>query len=150
MSSTEKISAAATFARRLRELRQKAGLSKAAAARELGFSAQRYQRYEDGRIPEPEILMGIAGQYGVSMGWLLGADAPDVRAVGEPQPEYAGRLANAETACRIPASCDLPARLDTIEADLARMSAQMETLIGLLGRPLRSAIDGAEPNQKAG
>ena len=95
--------------------------------------------------------MGIAGQYGVSMGWLLGADAPDGRAtLDEPKPEYVVRPAGGDLACRIPASCDLPARLDTIEADLARLSAQMETLLGLLGGPLRSKLGTAGETRKTG
>ena len=148
MPSTGKITNPDTFAARMRELRENAGLSKASAARKLGFSAQRYQRYEDGRIPDAETIMAIAAAYGVSADWLLGnggldaaAAAPQVRPV-EPA---------AGAACRYPADCDLAQRLDAMQSELATVRAQMETLVGLLGGALgRSLATGEGADRKAG
>lgn len=41
--------------------------------------------------------------------------------------------------CRIPADCDLPARLDQMQAELHDLKGKMDTLLGLLGGPLRRA-----------
>ena len=46
--------------------------SKAAFARDLGIAPQVYQRYEDGRIPSPEILARIADRCKVTVDHLLG------------------------------------------------------------------------------
>lgn len=41
--------------------------------------------------------------------------------------------------CRLPADCDLPARLDQMQAELHDLKGKMDTLLGLLGGPLRRA-----------
>ena len=49
--------------------------------------------------------------------------------------------------CRIPANCDLPAQLDSVRAELHDLKGKMDTLLGLLGGPLRSAV-GLERDDK--
>lgn len=78
-----------TFAERLKELRGKR--SQADFARLLGIAnPPTYQRYEAGRIPDPEILCQIANQFGVTVDWLLGRDTPHA-VVKEAGVEYAVR-----------------------------------------------------------
>ncbi len=95
--------------------------SKAAFARDLGIAPQVYQRYEDGRIPSPEILARIADRCKVTVDHLLGRvspsalaseresapPAPSPRLLREPRAEYSAisprslesRVAFLETQC---------------------------------------------------
>ncbi|MCX6996509.1 MAG: helix-turn-helix transcriptional regulator [Kiritimatiellaeota bacterium] len=75
----------AIFSSRLKALRN--GQKKADFAKFLGFSPQTYQRYEDGRIPDADILLSIAEKKGVTVDWLLGREAGQVlrEIPGEPR-----------------------------------------------------------------
>jgi transcriptional regulator with XRE-family HTH domain len=159
-----------TFCRRLREAREKLGRSKAEMARFLGFSPQRYQRYEDGRIPDAGTIMAISEHLGVTADWLLGIDPSSAiggMKEGEPAKPGSSDLAvrDAERRrfvypdaddpklCPGPADCDFDARLRAIEGAQARMEAQLSTLTQLLGATLAApSRNGAAPEseRKAG
>lgn len=49
--------------------------------------------------------------------------------------------------CRIPEDCDLPSRMDKMQKDLHDVKGKLDTLLALLGGPLREAI-GLEGNGK--
>lgn len=58
---------------RLKNLRQKMGLSQTDVARALGVSRQSYNFYENGkRDPDTEMLKNIADYFNVSVDYLLG------------------------------------------------------------------------------
>jgi transcriptional regulator with XRE-family HTH domain len=140
MSSTEKISAAEIFSERLKTCRGKR--SKADFSRFLGVSAQNYQRYESGRIPDADILLQIANRSGVPVGWLLGSEnEPPVSAVREPAAQY---LAQPPDRCRYPADCNLPERLSAIESELSDVR---KLLVSLLAE--ERAKSGLDQREKA-
>lgn len=160
--STEKITGAASFSDRLRILRN--GRKKAAFAEFLGTSPQNYGRYESGRLPDAVTLQHISNRCGVTLDWLLGREPLGERP-GKPEAPSAaleervdadGAMSQAApAACRIPADCDLPARLASLETavsavqgDLSAMRSQLDTLTRLLGGALRSGLD--EAKEKAG
>lgn len=61
------------FASRLRQLREKAGLSQTDLARELNVSRGAISYYENGdRIPNIEFLMDVAGYFNVPVEFMLG------------------------------------------------------------------------------
>lgn len=61
------------FARRLRELREKKGLTQAELGRLFNLSKQAISSYETGgSAPGPETLQRLADFFGVSLDWLLG------------------------------------------------------------------------------
>lgn len=67
---------------RLREQREKEGLSQRQVAEQLGMLQQQYQRYEQGvrDIPTP-VLIALAELYRVSTDYLLGLTDNPNRAV---------------------------------------------------------------------
>ncbi len=158
------------FGDRMRTLR--AGRPKSAFARELGINnPSTYQNYEDGRVPSSRIVNKIATQCGVTMEWLMGGpDAPGLALHAScstpatslrdgPTPSY--RIAHAtppQPLCRYPADCDLVQELSAqrhaqadVQAQLATLSTQVETLTRLLGAALAaSAQNAAHDKQKAG
>ena len=160
------------FAERLKALR--GSQSKSEFARLIGVSPPVYQRYEEGRVPRANILSVIAERCGVSIESLLG-DSPDLAApasgqqthhpghapkvsahalhVREHPPGYcAASAAPLQATCRIPASCDLPHELADVKAQLATLSAQVETLTRLLGATLaaNSVHNDTTEKRKAG
>ena len=67
------MSSGSKFASRLRELREKAGLSQTDLARELNVSRGAISYYENGdRIPNIEFLMDVAGYFNVPVEFMLG------------------------------------------------------------------------------
>lgn len=63
------------FSERLKEARQKAGMSQRELAVKLSFSQQSIWRYEAGTAtPSPEMVKKMAAVLGVSVGWLLEAE----------------------------------------------------------------------------
>ena len=65
---------------RIKELREKSGISQKAVADEIGVSLRALQNYEQGtREPSYKILCKLADFYGVTTDYLLGRDekAPD-------------------------------------------------------------------------
>lgn len=157
------------FGERMKRLR--AGKPKAAFARELGIdNPSTYQNYEDGRVPSSRIVNKIATQCGVTMEWLMGGpDNPGlaIHASAYPPATKPGssdmmlRDAPAtppQPLCRYPADCDLVQELSAqrhaqadVQAQLATLSTQVETLTRLLGATLAaSAQSVAHDKQKAG
>lgn len=167
------------FSARLRELR---GIrSKAEFARFLGVPAPMYHRYELGQVPKSHYLQVISDRCGVTIEYLLG-DKPGIAAhgsdfqaaahAGQSPPVAAYDLHVREhppsssttpatplqTACRIPASCDISADISNVQERLAKMEAQLDTLTRLLGATLAAsaqhvapiAAGGEQHKQKAG
>lgn len=54
--------------------------------------------------------------------------------------------------CKYPDGCDLKAELAELKASLSDMQGKMNTLLGLLGGPLRASIglDDTKPGKRAG
>lgn len=72
--STDILNAEGIFSDRLRLARERKGLRKSHLARKLGFSPQRYQRYEEKRIPDAATLQRLSAVLDVSVDWLLGLE----------------------------------------------------------------------------
>ena len=69
---------------RLKELREKAGLSRAEAARRMHLSASGYSNYENGlRIPSWQVLFVMAAILGSSVEYLSGRTDDDSSAAPE-------------------------------------------------------------------
>ena len=69
------------------------------------------------------------------------ADVTDVT----PAPAFPGvRERRPDYICRIPESCDLPARLEAMEAAISGLASKLEGLYSVLGHALRSGI-GRDP-----
>ncbi len=64
---------------RLREQREKHGMSQRQVAEQLGMHQQQYQRYEQGvREPPISVLIALTEMYQVSVDYLLGlTDHPE-------------------------------------------------------------------------
>jgi transcriptional regulator with XRE-family HTH domain len=145
--STGKINVAETFSGRLRGIRLKMGYTKAQMARNLGFSPQRYHRYETGRVPDATVVSAIAAATGLSTDCLLGrepiaaAEMPPAGAVIKEARAYPAAGAIQSPLCRFPADCDLVARLD-------RMETQMQTLVQLLGATLAASSPATAPAER--
>jgi len=160
------------FSARLKALR--GTRSKAEFARLIGVPAPMYHRYELGQVPKSHYLQVIADRCGVTIEYLLG-DKPDLAShasgqqphhpghappgsahalhVREHPPGYgAAPAAPLHTTCRIPASCDLPHELADVKAQLATLSAQVDTLTRLLGAALaaNSVHNDTTEKRKAG
>lgn len=118
----------------LKLLRRSLDLTQAEMAKKLGITRNYLALMETGRRNVPTHVQSLAETL------LRGAPAPiDSRAVvHDPPSKYE---------CRIPADCDLPARLDQMQAELHDLKGKMDTLLGLLGGPLRSAV-GLERDDK--
>ncbi len=149
MMSTEKITERQLFSDRLKILR--GTRRKSVFSRELGLSAPVYQRYEEGRIPSSDNLSVIAERCNVTVDWLLGRDdSPPPQPAAEP---HAALVREAPSAygqagqCRYPADCDLPGQIAELREDyaamqatLAKMAGQIETVTGLLGNALAPGL----------
>ncbi|MCL2846874.1 MAG: helix-turn-helix domain-containing protein [Firmicutes bacterium] len=62
-----------TFAKRLKELREEKGNTKASMARLLGVTERAYRRYEDCEAqPNMQAIVKLAKFFGVSTDYLLG------------------------------------------------------------------------------
>jgi len=150
------------FTRRLSALRGKR--SKAEFAQFLGLKPPTYFRYEAGRLPKPETLRSIAALCGVTVDWLLGreplektlnihegrdttAGAGNVTLRESPGPEWDVAPRQTQTPCRYPADCDLPARLNRLEKNLADINA---LLVSLLAEERSRNTPAASPDVKAG
>ncbi|NSW84681.1 MAG: helix-turn-helix transcriptional regulator [Syntrophothermus sp.] len=69
-----------TLGMRLKAIRERLNLSQKEAAERLGISNVVLNRYEhDERKPDPEMLRRIADQYGVTIDYLVGRDAGQLR-----------------------------------------------------------------------
>lgn len=73
IKSGQEVTALATFAMRIKELRHGRGLSQPQLAAEIGVSKQTISLWERGpRRPEFETLAQLSQYFGVSVGYLLG------------------------------------------------------------------------------
>jgi transcriptional regulator with XRE-family HTH domain len=115
-------------------------------AESLGISAAYLSQLEKGVRARPsDFLLQKAASLlnctvpelfddGLADGLAAGASSKCVR---EHPPGYcAAPAAPLQATCRIPASCDLPHDLADVKAQLATLSAQVETLTRLLGATL--------------
>ena len=74
-----------TFQEKLIRLREKAGLSQAELAEQLGVSRQAVSQWEDGdTFPSLEKLQAIAKRYRVSLDWLCSED-PETEENADPE-----------------------------------------------------------------
>ena len=136
--STVKLSGLKTFFERLDSL--KGTLSKAAFSRKIGISAPLYCQWENGASPSADKVRLISESLGVSSDWLLtGHEEMTPAVVNEDHANYA---------CKIPANCDLPARLDSLQSDLDQMKQKMDAIFDLLGGALRKGLSGDKPPPK--
>lgn len=108
----------------------------------LGIPAPMYHRYELGQIPKHEKLEVIALNCGVTIDWLLassaaGVDTGAAPAVAEDRSHYPAQAPPG--VCRYPAGCDLQTELADLRAEVSSMRGSIDTLLGLLGGPLRRA-----------
>ena len=144
-------------------------LSKSDFARRIGVSPPVYQRYEEGRVPRASNLSAIAERCGVTIEYLLG-DNPGLAAhasgfnretqIRDRAPvSYGNSTATPlQSQCRYPKDCDLVQELAAqrsaqadVQAQLAILSTQVETLTRLLGATLAASANGvAHEKQKAG
>lgn len=72
---------------RLKQVREKTGLSQRKAAEEIGIAPQSYWQYETGKYePDLETLIKIANFFNTSVDYLIGAsDIPEMFTVDEAQ-----------------------------------------------------------------
>jgi len=141
------------FSERLKTLRGTA--NKAEFSRKIGLSAQTYQHYEDGRIPRSDILGIISERCGVTVDWLLGREDAHPGQASRPQNKPPPGLVREQAdPCHYPG--EIPAqisalaeRLSAMEHNLTTISAQMETVTGLLSGALRAGLNKSE-QKKAG
>ena len=74
---------------RLRELRLAKGLTQEELGKSIGVGKSAICQYESGaREPDTASLMRMAGFFGVTTDWLLGADGPERFMVREPGAVY--------------------------------------------------------------
>jgi transcriptional regulator with XRE-family HTH domain len=146
------------FSDRLKALR--GTRSKAEFARFIGVPAPMYHRYELGQVPKSHYLQVIAARCGVTVEYLLG-DNPGlaIRASAYPpatKPASSDMMLRDAPAtppqplCRYPADCDLVQELSKqrqaqadVQAQLATLSTQVETLTRLLGATLAASTQNA-------
>jgi transcriptional regulator with XRE-family HTH domain len=132
-------------------------MTKADLARIAGVSPSAVQKWEQGGR--------ISLEPGIRMARELGIEIDRIRPGSEDPAAWharAGMQAGREmtsdyNACRIPESCDLPARLKAMEDDcqsmhddVTAMRAQLDTLTRLLGASLRSTREAPDAGKKAG
>ncbi len=120
------------FSDRLKALR--GDRKKAEFSRFLGVSAPDYQRYENGRMPRADVLSAISARLNMTVDELLSGNSQT------PTSPTANH-------CRYPEACDIQAEfglvreeLASVEASLASMAAQLDTVTRLLGAALGSAL----------
>ena len=67
-----------TFSQRLRELRDRRGITLEILSNMVGFPNQTLSRWERGdRIPKIDVVSQLSEKLGVSLLWLIGYDVPD-------------------------------------------------------------------------
>lgn len=110
----------------LRLMRKRSRHTRQKLADLLGYSANYIYLLESGRKP-------ITAEIDRRIRKLTELDTP-TSVVREDHAPYGG--------CRLPPGVDLPAYLASMQADIHDLRGKMDTLLGLLGAPLRSAIAG--------
>lgn len=125
----------------LKEMRLRSGQSRQKMADLLGYTANYIYLLESGRKP---ITDELARRVSSTLRSVLNERSSNSTGVREEHAAYG--------ACRIPADCDLPAQLNQVRAELRDVKGKLDTLLGLLGGPLRSAIglDESNPDKRVG
>lgn len=120
----------------IRAIRKRLRLTQAELAGRLGYSRNYVTLLETGAKP-------ITDEVAFKLTTMLTSATRPVAEVREPPSEYG---------CRIPADCDLPTELKQMRAEMADMRGKLDTLLGLLGGPLRASIglDETKPGKRAG
>lgn len=75
------------FADRLREARQRAGISQAELSRRTGIASATLSSYEKGKMPPIDKAFQIAETLNVSLDWLCGSDSETLLNSDSPDPE---------------------------------------------------------------
>lgn len=143
------------FSERLRSARMRAGLKAKELAVKCRISASYLSELESGKRKNPAnlLLEKFASECGVTVDWLLGRDTTAPGTAGVPPaplqvypPVRSAPAAVREDPCHYPGT--LPAevaaireRLASMEADMHTISAQMQTITGLLSGALRTGIE---------
>src|SRR5713101_3357317 len=92
-----------TFKQRLAGLvRERGYRTKAALARAIGVTHVAAANYLNGRVPEPETLVGIAYHFGVAIDWLLKEDALRERPDSAKPPSSRRPMANRAEFAKLP------------------------------------------------
>lgn len=80
------------FGERLRQIRQKVGISQLRLAKDIGVSDTTIQNYEGGQLPKGEHVIKLADRFNVYIDWLLTGEGPQTKEtpamVAEPQAPY--------------------------------------------------------------
>lgn len=134
---------------------QSKGIGKADLAKIAGVGASAVTKWAAGGAIRPATLKRVADHFGVSIDWLLGG--PSTIQVGTPATPYQVRDRTGSDRGKQPA-VDVAVELANLRADCARVQqtidhqqAQIDTLLQLLGAPLRKGSASAqEPGRKAG
>lgn len=93
-----------TLGQRIAEGRKKLGLSQEAFGDRLGVSRQAASKWEsDAAVPEIDKLITMSKIFGVSIGWLLGVEAPEAPAETTLSEEQLSAVT--ELLCRYPTPC---------------------------------------------
>jgi transcriptional regulator with XRE-family HTH domain len=106
----------------LRLMRKRSRHTRQKLADLLGYSANYIYLLESGRKP-------ITAEIDRRIRHLTGLDVPNTVVHEDPAPY----------GCRIPADCDLPGQLEAMRSEIQDLKGKMDTLLGLLGGPLRRA-----------
>ena len=151
----EKCSAVKPPWERILSLMQAHGMGKAELADVAGVGASAVTKWATGGSIRPAHLKTLANHFGVTVDWLLGG--PATIQVGAPPATYQVREMAAVDRGKPPA-VDVVAELARLRADcekvqqtLDHQQIQINTLLQLLGAPLRKGNTSArEPGRKAG
>lgn len=108
----------------IRGLRKRLRMTQAELASRLGYSRNYVTLMETGAKP-------ITDEVAYKLTAMLTSATHPVAEVREVPAAYG---------CRIPTDCDLPAQLEQVRAELRDVKGKLDTLLGLLGGPLRSAV----------
>jgi len=132
---------------RLRSTRREKGVSLKKLSEMTGIGLSTIGNYETGKYPiSQEFLSRIAATLDVTVDYLLGRTLSEKTLnISEGRASTAG---NGEAACRYPADCDLPGRLDRLEKNLADINTLLVSL--LAEERSRNAPAAAGPTEKAG
>ena len=119
-------------------VRRSAGLTRAEMGAALDVAENYIYLVESGRKPfGPKLQTRLDA-------WLSSRPPPATATPATAPP------ATSQTTCHYPADCNLPVRLSGIEATLATLTVQVNTLTQLLGATLAASAPVAEQRQKAG
>lgn len=120
----------------IRAIRKRLRLTQAELAGRLGYSRNYVTLLETGAKP-------ITDEVAFKLTAMLTAATRLVAEVRETPTPYG---------CRIPSDCDLTTELKQMRAEMADMRGKLDTLLGLLGGPLRASIglDETNPGKRAG